>query len=152
MTYVRLDKIKKNAHIESIVSATDLKNGAFLALGELQEDGETRLVTASKDETKQLVFHASVPLQYESGAHVTDFVLKAGKVGRAFVLEKGNIVSISKAAVTGGTVAKGALVNPSETGFDVIDGVEVANKAVTGEIIALEVDAIAGELAVIRIS
>lgn len=87
--YVRLDKIKSTAHIESVVASTDLVNGQFLALGALQADGEARLATPSGDVTKQLVFHASVPLTYLERTNELDFVLKAGKVGRGYVLEAG---------------------------------------------------------------
>lgn len=149
MAYVRLDKISADAHIESIVAEQDLVNGQFLALGALQPDGEARLATPSGDKSKKLVFHASVPLTYEDRTNELDFVLKAGKVGRGYVLSEGDIISISKEAVEG--VAVGALVDPAETGF-----VAVADPAsvtgLHGEVIAIEVDAIAGELAVIRIS
>jgi len=148
--YVIMDKIKATAHLESIVATTDLQNGQFLELGALQADGEARLATPSGDQTKQLVFHMSVPLTYEDRQNELDFVLKAGKEGRSFVLETGNTVSISESAVTG-TVVVGALVNPSATGFNVVDGVEEVGK-LHGEVIAIDVDAMAGRLAVIRIS
>jgi hypothetical protein len=151
MAYVRLDKIKPTAHIESIVATVDLVNGQFVELGALSADGEARQATPSGDKTKKLVFHVSVPLTYEDRTNELDFVLKAGKVGRGYVLEDGDIISISKSAVTGGTVDVGALVNPAPTGFNVVDGAETA-EGLHGEIIAIENDAIAGELAVIRIS
>lgn len=140
--FVRLDKIKATAHIESIVANADLLNGQFLALGALQADGEARLATPSGDVTKQLVFHASVPLTYEDRSNELDFVLKAGKVGRAYVLETGDIVSIDDA-----TLEVGDIVIPSETGF--VEGVAVG---LHGEVIAIEIDAIVGRLAVIRVS
>jgi hypothetical protein len=145
MAYVRLDKIKPTAHIESIVASEDLVNGQFLALGALQADGEAFEATPSGDQAEQLVFHASVPLTYEERTNELDFVLKAGKVGRGYVLEAGDVVSISLDGVTGEAV-KGAKVNPAPTGF----AVDVAGTL--GEIIAIENDAIAGQLAVIRIS
>lgn len=151
MAYVRLDKIKPTAHIESIVSNVDLQNGVFVELGALQADGEARFATPSGDQTKTLAFHVSVPLTYEEHKNELDFVLKAGKVGRAYILESGDIISIQASAVTGGTVAVGAKVVPSATGFDVVDGAEKVGK-LHGEIIAIENDAIAGQLAVIRIA
>jgi hypothetical protein len=151
MAYVRLDKVGADQHIESIVATTDLVNGQFLALGALQADGEAREVTASGDQAEELVFHASVPLTYEERTNELDFVLKAGKVGRGYVLRQGNIVSVSIADGITGVAVKGALVNPSATGFDVVDGTDVAG-ALHGEIIAIETDMYAGNLAVIRIS
>lgn len=140
--FVRLDKIKGSAHIESIVANTDLLNGQFLALGALQADGEARQATPSGDVTKQLVFHASVALTYEDRSNELDFVLKAGKVGRAYVLETGDIVSIDDA-----NLQVGDLVIPSETGF--VEGVPAG---LHGEVIAVEIDATVGRLAVIRVN
>lgn len=145
MKYVRLDKIKATAHLESIIATEDLVNGQFLALGALQADGEARLATPSGDVTKQLVFHASVPLTYEERTNELDFVLKAGKVGRGYVLEAGDIVSIDDA-----TLAVGNIVVPSPTGW-VVDADGIV-EGLHGEVIAVEIDAIAGRLAVIRVN
>lgn len=142
MKYVRLDKVKATAHIESIVASTDLLNGQFLALGALQADGEARQATPSGDVSKQLVLHASVALTYEDRTNELDFVLKAGKVGRGYVLETGDIISIDDA-----NLAVGDLVIPSATGF--VEGVPAG---LHGEVIAVEMDAIVGRLAVIRIN
>jgi len=142
MKYLRLDKIKATAHIESIVASEDLVNGQFLALGALQPDGEARQATPSGDVAEQLVLHASVPLTYEDRSNELDFVLKAGKTGRAFVLETGDVISIDDK-----TLAVGAKVIPSPTGF--VEGVPAG---LHGEVIAVEIDAIAGRLAVIRVS
>lgn len=149
-TYVRLDKIKRNQHIESVVSNQDLENGQFLELGALQADGEARLGTPSGDLTKELVFHASVPLTYADRTNELDFVLTAGKVGRSYVLETGNIVSISADAVKGNAV-KNAVVIPNKADGK---GFEVTSEAQTGlhgKIIDIENDAIAGKLVVIRL-
>lgn len=151
MAYVRLDKIGANAHIESIVASTDLKNGQFVALGALQADGESRKVEASGDQTKKLVFHASVPLTYDDLTNELDFVLKAGKVGRGYVLAEGDIVSITMDGVSGTTPAVGDLVNPDANGFAKVESPAQAGM-LHGEIIAMENDAIAGKMAVIRIS
>jgi len=142
MKYVRLDKIKPTAHIESIVASTDLVNGQFLALGALQADGEARSATPSGDATKQLVFHASVPLTYEDRTNELDFELKAGKVGRGYILEKGDTVSIDSA-----TLVVGDKVVPTADGF-----AKGTPAGFEGEVIAIEFDAVAGRLAVIRIN
>ncbi|MEH7210062.1 hypothetical protein V7094_28260 [Priestia megaterium] len=140
--YVRLDKVKSTAHLESIVASVDLVNGQFLALGALQADGEARSATPSGDVTKQLVFHVSVPLTYEERTNELDFVLKAGKVGRGYVLEAGDIVSIDDA-----TLVVGDVVVPSANGF-----VKGTASGLHGEVIAIEIDAIVGRLAVIRVA
>lgn len=151
MAYVKLDKIGANAHIESIVATEDLVNGQFVALGTLQADGEARNVSApTGSATEKLVLHVSNGLVYGDRENELDFVLSAGKVGRGLVLVEGDIISITFDGVTG-TPAVGALVNPAFNGFDVVDGAEVAGK-LHGEIIAIDIDAIAGQMAVIRIS
>lgn len=142
MKYVRLDKIKATAHIESVVASEDLLNGQFLALGALQADGEARQATPSGDVSKQLVFHASVALTYEDRTNELDFKLKAGKVGRGYVLETGDTVSIDDAGLQ-----KGDIVIPSPTGFVVGEPA-----GLHGEVIDVEIDAIAGRLAVIRVN
>lgn len=147
MAYVRLDKVGANAHIESIVANEDLVNGQFLALGELQVDGEAREVAPSGDQAEELVFHASVPLMYEDRTNELDFVLKAGKVGRSYVLVQGDIVSISLDGVVGEAV-KGATVAPHADGFEVVE----TATGLHGKVIAIDNDLYAGKLAVIRIS
>lgn len=143
MSFVRLDKISATAHIETIVATQDLLNGQFLALGALQEDGEARLATPAG--TGDIVFHASVPLQYESLAEDKDFKLPAGKAGRGYVLTRGDIVSIlNDGLAEGDTVVSGA------NGFEV--SVEpIPADAVVGEVLTLETLGNVGELAVIRI-
>lgn len=151
MAYTRLDKISATAHIESIVADVDLVNGQHVVLGELQEDGEARKVTVYEeggDKTK-VVFHSSVPLTYEDRTNELDFVLKAGKIGRSYVYENGNIVSVTKDLIQG-EAKKNALVDIAGEGFKVV-GEEETVEGLHGEIIDIDYDAIAGELAVIRI-
>lgn len=144
MSFVRLDKINATAHIETIVATTDLVNGQFLALGALQADGEARLATPAG--TGDLVFHASVPLQYESLAEEKDFKLPAGKAGRGLVLTAGDIVSVPK-----GTLAENDVVVSSATGF-VATLEAIPADAVSGKVIAIETVGNVGELAVIRVA
>ncbi len=149
MAYVRLDKISATAHIESIVAEKDLVNGQFVTLGELQDDGEARKVTEYDGGSKtKVVFHASVPLTYEERTNELDFTLKAGKIGRGYVLENGSIVSVTKDLLEGNAV-KNAVVDITGQGFKVAGEEEV--EGLHGEVIDVEYDAIAGELAVIRI-
>lgn len=144
MAFVRLDKIRATAHLESIVATEDLVNGQFVALGALQADGEARLATPAG--SGNIVFHHSVPLQYESLAEEKDFALKAGKAGRGIVLEKGDIVSVLNTAGH----AEGDAVMSDATGFvTLVD--PVAEGSVVGEVIALETLGNVGELAVVRI-
>lgn len=145
MKFVRMDKVKATAHIESIVATEDLLNGQFVALGELQADGETYAVTASGDVSKELVVHVSNGLTYEDRTNELDFVLKAGKEGRSYVLETGNVMSIDDAVLV-----KGDIVVPSPTGW--VKDADGLATGIRGRVIAIDMDAIAGRLAVIRVT
>ena len=150
MAYVRLDKISATAHIESIVSDQDLTNGQFLALGALQPSGEARFATPSGDKTQKLVFHVSNGLVYGDRENELDFVLKAGKEGRSYVLVEGDMVSVSEDLISEGYQV-GDLVDPAENGFATIADPATAS-GLHGEVIAIDNDLYAGKLAVIRIS
>lgn len=148
--YVRLDKIKATAHLESIVANEDLVNGQFVALGKLQADGEARLVTPSGDINEDLVLHVSTGLTYDDRTTELDFVLEAGKDGRGYVLESGNIVSISVDGIVG-EHAENAIVVPDAKGFAVADVTAGMPTGIAGKIIGYDMDVNAGQLAVIRI-
>lgn len=95
-TIVRLDKIKATAHIVNFVFDTDLENGRIVALGDLDVDGETYKASAPADVTAdRMVLHASVPMGYDEPDLEEEFVLKAGQRGRGYVLEIGDIVTIT---------------------------------------------------------
>lgn len=147
--YVNLDRVSANAVLESVVCVEPLEQGVFVALGELQEDGVTRLVTKSDDQTKQLVIHVSDGLVYDAQKTELDFVLEGGKVGRAYHVHDGMIISISKSAITG-TVTKGAQVVPNVATAMKVDELNSVTTGIRGEVIALEQDMYAGELAVIQ--
>lgn len=147
VNYVNLDKVSANAVTESIVAQTDLQQGQFVALGNLQEDGEIREVTVSADQSKQLAIHVSDALVYEDEKTELDFILKTGSVGRAYHPHRGMILSISKDAI-GGAVSKGAIVVPDTAKAMKVDA--TATTGIRAEVIALESDAFAGDLAVIQ--
>jgi hypothetical protein len=149
MAYIKLDKIKATAHLESVVATEDLVNGQFLALGELQADGEARLATPSGDVSEDLVYHVSNGLVYRDDENELDFVLKAGKEGRGYVLETGNIVSVSADGITEGA-DKGDIVVPSATGWAIHTAPE-APEGLQGKVIAVDFDAIAGQMFVVRV-
>lgn len=150
MAYIKLDKIKATAHLESVVATEDLVNGTFLELGELQADGEARLATPSGDTTKELVLHASNGLVYGDRENEFDFILKAGKEGRSYVPETGNVVSFSSDLVGEGVV-KNSVVVPAADGKGVAlhDGV-AALTGLHGKVIAIDFDANAGAMTVVR--
>lgn len=112
MSLCRLDKIKNSAHIVSFTSATDLKNGNVVVTTGLKA-GERELynATAPTDVTKQIVvLHSSDPLTYDERESEDDFVLKAGKAGRGYILEVGDIITLTDDLITGETATTGVVI------------------------------------------
>ncbi len=109
---IRLDKVKATAHLVNFTFATDLENGRVVALGDLQTDGETYTAAAPTDIlADRLVIHASVPMGYAEPDFEQDFVLKAGKEGRGYILERGDILTITDDQFVAAP-SKGDLVEP----------------------------------------
>lgn len=150
MAYVILSKIKSTAHLESFIATEDLKNGCFIELGEEQEGEEIRLGVKGATAGKELVYHVSVPLTYEDRTNELDYVLFAGKEGRGYVLEVGNVVTPTVADGVTGVAVKGAKVKAVAEGFEVTEDVTGAD--IHGVILRIEEDNIAGKMAVIRIN
>lgn len=140
-TIVRLDKIKANAHIVNFVFDADLENGRIVALGDLDVDGETyKGVTPTDVTTDRLVLHASVPMGYDEPDFEDEFVLEKGKEGRGYILETGDIITITDDAFA--TVPeKNDLVAPVNgdvmlSKVDVLAGEKLAFKAIAKEYLA----------------
>lgn len=133
-TIIRLDKVKATAHIESIKFDGDLENGMFVSLGKLASDGEVRVATAPKDvEKDSIVIHASSPLMYNETLQEEDFILVKGNTGRGYVLEVGDVYTITDNGIDGATEV-GQFVIPQ------VGNVKgKASKELTNEKIALEV-------------
>lgn len=118
---IRLDKVKGYpvSFYNNVGKA--LENGMFLELTGLYNSGGitdyeaygVKLSTATP--TGTVVLHASVPVLYDERHLESDYVLKEGQIGRAFILEKGDIVTIAKDLVTGNVTA-GAKANIAADG------------------------------------
>ena len=99
---IRLDKVKgypvsfensiENLEQGVFVELTGLSNGDFEAYA-------VQLAGASAEKT--VVFHASVPVMYDERLMEQDFVLGNGKVGRAFIPERGDIITIAESLFNG---------------------------------------------------
>lgn len=137
-TIVRLDKIKATAHIVNFVFDTDLENGRIVALGDLDVDGETYKASVPADVTAdRMVLHASVPMGYDEPDLEEEFVLKAGQRGRGYVLEIGDIVTITDDAFV--TVPnKGDIVVPANGDTKLTVASEVPNAKIKFKVIAKE--------------
>ena len=101
---IRLDKVK-GYPVSFENSIENLEQGLFLELKGLSngdyEAYEVELAKATPDNT--VVFHASVVMQYDERLMEQDFVLANGKVGRAYIPERGDIITIAEGLVTGTT-------------------------------------------------
>jgi hypothetical protein len=99
---IRLDKVK-GYPVSFENSIEKLEQGFFLELKGLSngdyEAYEVELAKATPDNT--VVFHASVVMQYDERLMEQDFVLKQDAVGRAYIPERGDIVTIAESLFTG---------------------------------------------------
>jgi hypothetical protein len=99
---IRLDKVK-GYPVSFENSIENLEQGLFLELKGLSngdyEAYEVELAKATPDNT--VVFHASVVMQYDERLMEQDFVLANGKVGRAFIPERGDIITVAESIVNG---------------------------------------------------
>lgn len=99
---IRLDKVK--GYPVSFENSIDkLEQGFFLELNGLSNgDYEAYAVELAGDAPANTVaLHASVAVQYDERLMEQDFVLEAGKVGRAFIPERGDIVTIAETLFSG---------------------------------------------------
>ena len=106
---VRLDIV--DGKPRTFVADENLQNGYFLEikgkakndiLG-VEADYEAYKVAKANANTKRvdLLFHASVENQYDERKLKIDFELEAGRPGRGYMLQLGDVVTIPVALVTG---------------------------------------------------
>lgn len=151
MAYTRPDKIKATAHIETIVHTADLKNGQFVNLGVIDEKlgGEAVSVTLTPTTTKPDAILMTEHLNYGYPDYdIAKQVTKAGKMGRAYIIEAGNTISFSEDLVAV-DVAVGDDVAVGVNGLGLIkaDGVD---DVVIGKVIGEDYLANIGELKIVR--
>lgn len=130
---IRLDKVK-GYPVSFYNSVANLENGQFIALKGLHTgDREAyAMEMATKASTGTIALHATVPVMYDERLLETDFALDVDKVGRAFILEKGDIVTINRPFIAG-AVAVG-----DRLGIDANGKLAVAEESHIVEVIAIE--------------
>ena len=102
---VRLDKVKGYPVTFKNELGT-LENGLFLELKGLADDFEAYKVSlAGATPTNTVVLHASVELMYDEKKLLQDFALENGAIGRGFILEKGDIVTVAESVISDTVVA-----------------------------------------------
>lgn len=117
MALVRLDKIKNYGHILSVIPNEDCTNGSVMAVGTLASDGEAfNVAKPAAVATDLLVLIASVPLQYNEPAFEDTFVNKANKKARGYLLEKGDMITVTDDLLTVVPVV-GDIVEPVNSAF-----------------------------------
>lgn len=139
---VRLDIV--DGKPRTFVADEVLENGYFLEikgkakndiLG-VEADYEAYKVAKANANTKRvdLLFHASVENQYDERKLKIDFELEAGRPGRGYMLQLGDVVTIPVALVTGEQLAVGKGLKLAEGGK-----LAVANE---GDVIIAKVEAL----------
>lgn len=103
---IRLDKIKGTAHIVSVKATKDMEVGSIVKLGALASDGETYDVTEPVSITAddQLAMVVPSVLQYDEPRTEEEYTIKAGTVVRAYILEKGDVITTCDSFLTGASV------------------------------------------------
>lgn len=93
---IRLDKIA-GTHLESVRSASILKNGYFVELQDLiVGERELYTVTAPTDLDNELLLHATPEVMYDSLKNsLDDFEVEANAEGRAYHLTVGDVITMT---------------------------------------------------------
>ncbi|MBO1087253.1 hypothetical protein [Enterococcus mundtii] len=147
--YVRLDKIGGQDHYESIVAEAPIVNGQFVDLGANDLDYGIEVAKATKsvegakpDALTCTVFVDYGYLDYDE----TEQELKAGKIGRALHIKKGQIVSFNQENAA--SLKEGDPVTVGKDG----KGVKKATQSdvVIGKVIRLDYLNYVGDLVVVR--
>ncbi len=139
---VRLDIV--DGKPRTFVADEVLENGYFLEikgkakndiLG-VEADYEAYKVAKANANTKRvdLLFHASVENQYDERKLKIDFELEAGRPGRGYMLQLGDVVTIPVALVTGAGLAVGKGLKLAEGGKLAVAG--------EGDVIIAKVEAL----------
>ena len=127
---VRLDIV--DGKPRTFVAEENLQNGYFLeikgkAKNEIlgvEADYEAYKVQKANASTKRvnLLFHASVENQYDERKLKIDFELEAGRPGRGYMLQLGDVVTIPIKLISGGTAHVGDMLKLTDNGMLMIDG------------------------------
>ena len=115
---VNLDKISSSAHIVSVELTEDIRNGSVVKLGDYQGQDFYKGVKPAVLADDRIAFVAASILPYDLKVNVEDVVLKAGERVRAYVLQRGDIITLSNDAIEGAT-AVGKFVVPAVGSYQV---------------------------------
>ena len=149
--YVRLDKVKSTAHIETVIHNAPLSNGTFVELGAVDEafGGEAVGITLTAQGKAPEAIVVSEFIDYGHPDYdYTKQSIPAGKGARAYIIERGNVMSFSTDLVPEGLVKGDAVaVGADGVGLVKADGID---DVVIGKVIDLDYLANVGDLVQIR--
>lgn len=152
--YLRLDKIGKTSHYETVVNETTvLLAGHLVNLGNVRDASEGEAVDCTLATTKKGADAIIAPVYIDKGYPLYDITLDSvpkGKPTRAIHFIKGDIISINSESAPG--IAKGDLVTTgaSGLGFAKADTTAASTDVVIGKCISVESLTNIGDLTVIR--
>lgn len=147
--FIRLDKIKNDAHIETIVHEEALANGQFVELGVSEEDlgGEAVAIVKTAEGKRPEAIVTTVHLGYgHPDFDELEAVTKAGKAGRAHIIERGDMIAFLEEMAGGALVGNDVTVGAN--GLGVKPATE--EDEVIGKVIRQDYMANIGELVVVR--
>lgn len=100
---LRIDKVRRDAHILSCVVDNACKNGDLVQVGSLRADGESfDCSTIIGSGTAMIGVVAEVELDYdEDWLLPTDWDVDAGDLVRVYLLEKGDILTVASSQIDG---------------------------------------------------
>jgi hypothetical protein len=138
---IKIDKAQAtdNGSLKSVqLAATPLENG-FVFFADTLVTGQREIyqvvqpVTATLT-TGNLLIHASVPTTYLAGDTIVNYVLAAGKTGRAFTPKVGDIYTITDANITGTSVLNQFLI-PADQSFRLVPSATIGTTKFSAKVI-----------------
>ncbi len=110
---LQLDKIGQDSHVMSVVCKDVLFNGNVVSVGDLVTTGmfndgeifEATQVSSSSDLIALIGYDDVCPLEYIPN---DQRYVEAGKPTRAYILHRGDIITLTNLGIAGGTPVKGS--------------------------------------------
>ena len=114
---LNLDKISGSTHTVSVELTEDLRNGSIVKLGERVGHDCYKGIKPADLATDRLVLIAASILPYDSKIQEEDVVLKAGERVRAYVIERGAMITLTDSNIEGATI-KGQYAIPAVGSYE----------------------------------
>lgn len=115
---LNLDKIGADNHIVSIELTEDVRNGSIVKLGDYQGQDYYKGVKATDLANDRLVLIAASILPYdEIRTRIEDVVLRKGERVRAYVLKRGDMITLTNDQINGETTI-GQFVVPEANKYE----------------------------------